>query len=100
MSAALMLTGAPRSGKSLLDALSTLLEIDGTRLGLSNLSGSPVRWPWLATTDWLPQLAAVIALQRVAGRVLFLVAATAETQFDLQGVIDALAVDRVIVVCL
>jgi hypothetical protein len=34
------------------------------------------------------------------GRRLFPVAATTETQLELQGVIDALAVDRVIVVCL
>jgi pimeloyl-ACP methyl ester carboxylesterase len=57
-------------------------------------------WPWLAISEWLPQLAAVISLQRAAGRRLFLVAATTDTQLELQGVIDALAVDRLIVVCL
>jgi predicted ATPase len=101
MSAAVSLTGAPGSGKSsVLDALSTLSRSMGQPFGAIESERLARGWPWLATTDWLPQLAAVIVLQRVAGRDLFLVAATAETQFDLPGVIDALAVDRVIVVCL
>jgi hypothetical protein len=54
----------------------------------------------LAISESLPQLAAVTALQRAAGRDLFLVVATTETSLELRGVIDALAVDRVLVVCL
>jgi len=101
MAAALILTGAPGSGKSsVLDALSTLLEIDGTAFGVIESEQLARGWPWLAASDWLPQLAAVVALQQSAGRDVFLVAATTETQLELQGVIDALAVDRVIVVCL
>jgi chloramphenicol 3-O-phosphotransferase len=101
MSAALILTGAPGSGKSsVLDALSTLLEIDETAFGAIESEQLARGWPWLAASDWLPQLAAVIDLQRAAGRDLFLVTATTETQLELRGVIDALAVDHVIVVCL
>jgi chloramphenicol 3-O-phosphotransferase len=101
VSAALILTGAPGSGKtSVLDALSTLLEIDETAFGAIESEQLARGWPWLATSDWLPQLAAVIALQRAAGRDLFLVVATTETQVELEGVIDALAVDRVYVACL
>ena len=101
MSAALILTGAPGSGKSsVLDALSTLLEIDQTAFGALESKELGRGWPWLSTADWLSQLAAVIALQPDAGRDLFLVAATTETQLQLQGVIDALAVDRVLVICL
>ena len=101
MSAALILTGAPGSGKSsVLDALGTLLEIDEMAFGALESEELARGWPWLSTADWLSQLAAVIALQRHAGRDLFLVAATTETQLELQGVIDALAVDRVLVICL
>jgi hypothetical protein len=101
MSAALIMTGAPGSGKSsVLDALSTLLEIDTTVFGAIESEQLARGWPWLASSDWLPQLAAIIALQHSAGRDFFLVVATTETQRELQGVIEALSVDRVIVVCL
>jgi chloramphenicol 3-O-phosphotransferase len=101
VSAALILTGAPGSGKSsVLDTLSTLLEINGTSFGAIESEQLARGWPWLESSEWIAQLAAVIALQQAAGRRLFLVAATTETQLELQGVIDALAVDRVIVVCL
>lgn len=101
VSAALILTGAPGSGKSsVLDTLSTLLEIDGTSFGAIESEQLARGWPWLESSEWIAQLAAVIALQQAAGRALFLVAATTETPLELHGVIDALAVDRVIVVCL
>lgn len=101
MSAALILTGSPGSGKSsVLDALSTLLEIDATAFAAIELEQLARGWPWLSISDSLPQLAAVAALQRAVGRDLFLVVATTETSLELQGVIDALAVDRVLVVCL
>ena len=101
MTAAMILTGAPGSGKSsVLDALSTLLESDGTSFGAIESEQLARGWPWLEPSHWLPQLAAVTALQQATGRHLFLVAATTETQPELHGVIDALAVDRVVVVCL
>jgi hypothetical protein len=101
MSAGLILTGAPGTGKSsVLDALSTLLEIKQTAFGAIEAEQLARGWPWLASSEWLPQLASVIALQHSAGRDLFLVVATTETQSELRGVIEALSVDRVIVVCL
>lgn len=84
----------------MLEALSTLLEVDEVAFGALESEQLAWGWPWLAVSEWLPQLAAVISLQRAAGRRLFLVTATTETQLELQGVIDALPVDRVIVVCL
>lgn len=101
MSAALILTGSPGSGKSsVLDALTTSLEIDAVKFGAIESEQLIRGWPWLAFSDALPQLAAVTALQRAAGRELFLAVATAETSLELQGVIDALGVDRTLVVCL
>jgi hypothetical protein len=101
VSAALILTGAPGSGKfSVLEALSALLEVDELAFGALESEQLAWGWPWLRPSEWLPQLAAVISLQRAAGRRLFVVAATTETQVELHGVINALAVDRVIVVCL
>ena len=84
----------------MLEALSTLLEVDEVAFGALESEQLAWGWPWLAVSEWLPQLAAVVSLQRATGRRLFLVAATTETQLELQGVIDALAVERVIVVCL
>jgi enoyl-CoA hydratase/carnithine racemase len=56
--------------------------------------------PLLASEDWLPQLAAVLRLQRDAGRRLFLIAATIESEADLRGVVDAARADKVLVVAL
>ena len=101
MSAAVILTGSPGSGKSsVLDALSTLLEIDATEFGAIEAEQLARGWPWLALSDVLPQLAVVAASHRGAGRQLFLVVATTETSAELQRVIDAVAVDRTLVVCL
>jgi hypothetical protein len=83
------LAGSPGSGKSsVLDALSTLLEIDATVFAALESEQLARGWPWLAITESLPQLAAVTALQRAAGRDLFLVVATTETSLELQGVIE------------
>jgi chloramphenicol 3-O-phosphotransferase len=101
MRSALIITGSPGSGKSsVLDALGTLLEIDETVFAAIESEHLARGWPWLSISDSLPQLAAVAALQRAAGRDLFLVVATTETALELQAVIDALAVERVLVVCL
>jgi hypothetical protein len=58
---------------SVLDALSTLLEIDGVPFGAIESEELARGLPWLATSEWLRQLAAVIGLQRDAGRELSLV---------------------------
>ena len=98
---ALVLTGAPGAGKSsVLEALTTLLEIEG--LEYSALESEQLAWgsPWLQASQWLPQLAAVICLQREAGRLLFLVVATTETTDELRGVVEAIGADRTVVVLL
>ena len=101
MVAALVLTGAPGAGKSsVLDALTTLLEVDGTAYGAIESELFARGSPWLPAADWLPQLRAVVALQREAGRELLLVVATTETADELRGVVEALAADVLVAVCL
>jgi predicted ATPase len=93
MAGALILTGAPGSGKSsVLDALSTLLEINEVSFGAIETEQLARGWPWLTAKQWMPQLATVVKLQRDSGRNTFLVAATPETEPELRAVIDA--VDR------
>ena len=51
MSGAMILTGAPGSGKtSVLDALCTRLEIDGVRFGAFETEQLARGWPWLNPT--------------------------------------------------
>jgi gluconate kinase len=101
VTAALIIIGAPGSGKtSVLDALCTLLEIEGVEFGAIESEQLARGWPWLTAERWTAQLAAVISLQRDAGRRLFLVAATTETVDELRGVVDAVGAERVLVVCL
>lgn len=101
MLSVLVLIGAPGSGKSsVLEALGSLLELDGVAFGAIESEHLAQGWPLLPASDWVPQLAAVLALQRDAGRTLLLVTATTETQQELDGVIAAAAADRLCVVCL
>jgi hypothetical protein len=98
---ALILIGAPGAGKSsVLDALTTLLEVDDVAFGAVESEQFARGCPWLAADQWMPQLAAVTALQREAGRHTFLVAATTENERELRCVIDAVAADRILVICL
>jgi len=86
---ALILTGPPGAGKSsVLEALTTLLEIDGVEF--SALESEQLGWgsPWLSAEQWLPQLAAVMALQRQ------------ETTDELCRVVEAVGADRSLVVLL
>jgi hypothetical protein len=101
VSGALILIGAPGAGKSaVLDALSTRLEIERVPFGAIETEELGRGWPWLGARDWLPELAAIVALQREAGRDTFLVVATTETEEELRGVVDAVAAERTVVVCL
>jgi hypothetical protein len=98
---AVILTGPPGAGKSsVLEALTTSLEIDG--IEYSALESEQLAWgsPWLSAEQWLPQLVALMALQRKVGRRLFLVAATTETTDELRGVVQAVGADRSVVVLL
>jgi chloramphenicol 3-O-phosphotransferase len=83
-----------------LDALATRLEIDGVAHGAIESEQLARGFPLLAGEDWIAQLAAVLEVQRRAGRSLFLIAATSETGEELSGVVAAARADRSLVVCL
>lgn len=101
VSGALILTGPPGAGKSsVLDALSTLLEIDEIPFGAIETEELARGWPWVTSEQWLPQLASASEFQRRAGRHLVLVVATTETEHELRAVIEAVNADQAIVVCL
>jgi cytidylate kinase len=99
--AALLLTGAPGTGKSsTLEALSTLLEIDAVSHGAIEAEQLAWGWPWLSFGEAAAELGAVLEIQRRAGRRLFLVAAGVEDEQEMRLVIGALRADLVLVVCL
>jgi len=101
MSGALILIGAPGCGKSsVLDALSTMLEIDDVEFGAIETEQLARGWPWLTAAEWMPQLEAVVELQRRAGRQTFLVVSTPEDQQELRAVVDAVGAEQIVVVCL
>jgi broad-specificity NMP kinase len=101
MVAALVLTGAPGTGKtSALQALTTLLQIDGVEHGAIEAEQLAWGWPWLSYREATQQLEAVLALQRRAGRHLFLIATTTEDVEELRMILDAIGADLVLVVCL
>lgn len=101
MIAALVLIGAPGSGKSaLLEALMTLCELDGVEYGGIESEQLSLGWPPLSAAQWTPQLDAVLALQRGAGRRRFLVVATVENAAELGDVVGATRADVSLVVCL
>jgi chloramphenicol 3-O-phosphotransferase len=98
---ALILTGPPGAGKSsVLEALTTLLEIDGVEFSALESEELARGSPWLPAEQWLPQLAAVMGLQRDFGRRVFLVVATTETAEELRGVAEAVGADRTLAVLL
>lgn len=101
MSGSAILTGAPGTGKtSVLDELSTMLEADQVPFGAIETEQLARGWPWLGAAEWIPQLAAVISLQRASGRDTFIIVATTETEHELRAVAEAVGGDRVIAVCL
>jgi gluconate kinase len=101
MIAAVILIGAPGSGKSaVLDALATRLEIAGVAHGAIESEELARGFPLLPGRGWIDQLAAVLKLQREAGRRLFLIAATTETDNELRGVDSASSADATLTVCL
>ena len=101
MTAALLLIGAPGAGKStVLDALATLLEREGIEHGAIESEELTRGFPPLANALLVEQLAAALALQRGAGRRLFLIAFTAETDAELRAALDATEAEATLVVCL
>jgi cytidylate kinase len=99
--AALLLTGAPGTGKSsALEALSTLLEIDAVSYGAIEAEQLAWGWPWLRVEEAAEQLDSVLAIQRRAGRRLFLVAGGVEDAEEMRLLTGALSADLRLVVCL
>ncbi len=93
--------GAPGAGKSaVLDALSTLLERDGAEHGAIESEELTRGFPALPNAVLVEQLAAALAAQRRAGRRLFLIAFTAESEDELSGVLAAAGAQRSLVACL
>ena len=101
MVAVMVLIGAPGSGKSsVLEALMTLLELDGCAYGALETEQLSLGSPLLSAACAAEQLRAVLALQRRAGRRLFVLVATTEDAGQLRAVISAARADASLVVCL
>ena len=101
MTAAIVITGAPGSGKSsVAQAFTTLLENAGVEHGA--IESEQLAWgtPWLTDAQAHEQLAAVCRLQRGYGRRLFVVVATTETQQDLDSLVAATGASRTFAVAL
>ena len=101
MTAAIVITGAPGSGKSsVAEAFTTLLDNAGIEHGA--IESEQLAWgtPWLEEAQMHEQLAVVCRLQRGYGRRLFIVVATTETQEDLDGLLAAVGAERSLVVAL
>lgn len=96
-----LLTGSPGAGKSsVAEALGTMLERDAVPYGVIETDQLGWGWPWLTLDECLPQLRVLVELQRQAGRRMFLVVATTETQAELDAVVGAVEAERVLAVCL
>jgi chloramphenicol 3-O-phosphotransferase len=101
VTAAIVITGAPGSGKSsVAQAFTTLLDNAGIAHGA--IESEQLAWgtPWLEETAVHEQLATVLRLQRGYGRRLFVVVATTETQEDLDDLLAAIGAERAVVACL
>ena len=99
--AALVLIGAPGAGKSaVLDALSSLLERDGVEHGAIESEELARGFPVLQNAVLVEQLAAALGIQRRAGRRLFLIAFTAESEDELSDVLAAVGAAPSLLVCL
>ena len=101
MVAALVLIGAPGSGKtSVLEAVGMLHDIEAIDHGAIEAEQLSLGRPLLPASSWVPQLAAVLSLQREAGRRRFLISATVETAEDLAALRTAVGAERLLVVSL
>jgi chloramphenicol 3-O-phosphotransferase len=101
LTTAIVITGAPGSGKSsVAQAFTTLLDNAGVAHGA--IESEQLAWgtPWLPDAAVHEQLAAVVRLQRGYGRRLFVVVATTETQQDLEALLAAIGASRSLVVAL
>jgi chloramphenicol 3-O-phosphotransferase len=98
---ALVLIGSPGAGKSsVLEALATLHDIEDVDHGAIEAEQLSLGRPLLPASSWVPQLDAVLSLQREAGRRRFLISATVETAAELAALRRATAAELLLVVCL
>jgi hypothetical protein len=98
---ALILIGSPGAGKtSVLEALATLHDIEDIEHGAFEAEQLSLGRPLLPASAWVPQLQAIVSLQREAGRRRFLISATVETAEELAAVKSATGAERLLVVCL
>ncbi len=101
MVAAVVLIGAPGAGKSsVLEELATLHDMERVEHGALEAEQLSLGRPLLPASRWVPQLDAVLSLQRDAGRRRFLISATVEDAEDLVAVRSATAAQLLLVVCL
>jgi chloramphenicol 3-O-phosphotransferase len=101
MVCALILVGSPGAGKtSVLEALATLHDIEDIEHGALEAEQLSLGRPLLPASDWIPQLQAILLLQREAGRRRFLISATVETAENLAALKSAIGATRLLVVCL
>jgi chloramphenicol 3-O-phosphotransferase len=101
VTAAIVITGAPGSGKSsVAQAFTTLL--DNAAIEHGAIESEQLAWgtPWLPDALVHEQLALVVGAQRRFGRRLFVVVATTETQEDLDSLLSAVGPEQSLVVCL
>jgi cytidylate kinase len=99
--AAIVITGPPGAGKtSVLEKLSTLLEIEGIEFGAIESEQLGRGSPWLDGLAVANQLQAVLRIQQDVGRRLFLIAATTGTDHELRGIVQAVAAEKITVVLL
>ncbi|HWK29104.1 MAG TPA: hypothetical protein VNS09_21260 [Solirubrobacter sp.] len=97
---ALVLTGAPGAGKSaVLEALHGLLDNDGVPHAFLESELLAAGHPWLNEREAYAVLAVTLRELRVRGRDRFLIAATTETGEHLRWLLDAIAADETVVVC-
>lgn len=101
MTSVVLITGAPGAGKSsVLDALCTLLEVEGIEHGAIESEQLTRGFPPLSNAVLAEQLAAPLELQRAAGRRLFLIAFTAERNGEIEAVLRAAGAEGHLVACL
>lgn len=101
MISALILIGAPGSGKSsVLEELATLHDIHDVEHGAIEAESLSLGRPLLPASSWVAQLEAVLVLQREAGRRRFLITATCPTEKELAAVTAATCAELLLVVCL
>ena len=84
----------------MLEALASLHEVKRIEHGALESEQLSLGWPPLPAVAWTPQLAALLSLQRDAGRRLFLISATVEDAAELAAVRASTAADPALVVCL